>query len=109
MSIGWIILGATGNIGLAVTRQRCCVNREEDQEFISLQCVDEWPLGRLQANGDRATKAFMQALSSFLDHFRLVFNNTKFHSGGTCPLQAEIMFAARPIDADIGGKKCSCS
>ena len=30
MGIGWIIFGATGNKGSAVTRQRCCVNREEN-------------------------------------------------------------------------------
>src|ERR1700737_5648189 len=47
--VGGIILGMARGKGFAVFRQRCGIDREEDQEVVLLQCVDDRPFRELEA------------------------------------------------------------
>src|SRR5512132_2698196 len=91
--------------GLAVLRQHAGINREEHQELVLLQGIDERPLGELQAyRHGPAGKALAQRASPFLDRLRAMRQDGKLPFFIVGNLQTNVVFSIGPIDADEGGK-----
>ena len=105
LGIGGVILGMTWCEGLAIFRQRRRIDREQDQEIVLLQCVDERPLGELQAYRHGPTlKALSERASPLLDGVGTMNQDVKLSPLGVGNLQADIVLRIGPIDANERSK-----
>jgi hypothetical protein len=105
LGIGGVILGMTWCEGFAVFRQRCRIDREQDQEIVLLQRIDQRPLGELQAHRHGPTlEAFSERASPLINGIGTMNQDVKLSRVGIGNLQADIVLPISPIDANKGRK-----
>src|ERR1700680_4635666 len=91
--------------GFAIFRERCRIDREQDQEIILLQRVHDRSFGELQTPPPGpALKALFQRVSPLLDGVGTMWQDGKLSLLGAGSLQTNVVLRIRPIDADKGTK-----
>src|SRR6185437_7680905 len=108
LRIGGIVLGAAGLECHTILRQQAWVDREQDDEVVLLQCVDDRSTGEFERNGNRATEPRLQSLDPSINLVRLMREPAKFSRPTAAWLKTEVVLGVRPVQADLGSKLRAC-